>query len=174
MKIVALSGYSRSGKDTVGKILVDHWGAERRALADPIRAVLMEMDLWLHDGVKLNNLLNDHGWDWVKAHYSEAVDWMIGLGNGMRRHVNPDVWIPAMFKDPQPELLVVTDVRYPNEMNALVRAGAISWRIEREGCQPRGMDSFLDDYKFTSYIENNGTLEELAEKVERLALEWLV
>jgi dephospho-CoA kinase len=38
--IIGLTGYAQSGKDTVANILVENYGYQRVAFADPIRALL--------------------------------------------------------------------------------------------------------------------------------------
>lgn len=37
MKIIALSGWKRSGKDTVAQYLIEFYGAERKGFADPLK-----------------------------------------------------------------------------------------------------------------------------------------
>lgn len=170
--IIGLYGCSRAGKDSVGKILVEEHDFERRALADPIRAVLKEMNLHIvdqnGDGHSLTELVEMYGWDCVKKVYPESVEMMIGLGNGMRKHVHPDVWISGvlgdahLFKGPIfCRNLVITDVRFLNEYKAVIKEWGAMWKIQREGCKPRGMDNQLEEQEFDAVIENNGTLEDL-------------
>ena len=48
--IIGLTGYARSGKDTVAKILVDNYGYKRIAFADKIRELLVEINPILENG----------------------------------------------------------------------------------------------------------------------------
>jgi dephospho-CoA kinase len=42
--IIGIAGYARSGKDAAAKILVEHYGYERRAFADILRSALLTLN----------------------------------------------------------------------------------------------------------------------------------
>jgi hypothetical protein len=71
--------------------------------------------------------------------------------------------------DPENEALVVTDVRFPNEADAIRQAGGVVVRIERPGVGPHTdpggwvheSDVALDHYDFDVTVKNDGTIEEL-------------
>lgn len=160
-KLIGLYGYSRSGKDTIANYLVKNHGFERRAFADPLRKVLYNI-LKAWDGSSY--LIDNYGWDYAKKEFPEIVDAMIALGAGMRE-LNPDVWIPGVFNGDYPQHLVISDVRHPNEAEAVWDAGGELWKVTRPGTEPRAMDTMLENWQFDRHIENTGTLEELEEKV---------
>lgn len=66
---------------------------------------------------------------------------------------------------------IITDVRFPNEADAIRERGGFVIRIENdrvESIDTHESETALDDYEhFDEIIYNNGTLEELKEKVER-------
>ena len=68
---------------------------------------------------------------------------------------------------------IVTDVRFPNEVQAIKDRGGILIRVEREisAEDTHFSETALDNYKdWDHIIENNGTIEELKDKVEKLSL----
>lgn len=81
---------------------------------------------------------------------------------------------------------IITDVRFPNEANAIKERGGINIRIERgqainlptdgSGIRDRILanqhpsETALDDYTFNYVIDNNGSIEELIQKVKEILI----
>lgn len=85
---------------------------------------------------------------------------------------------------------IITDVRFPNEANAIKERGGIIIRVNRnEGCKPCSMiplykcneceystqskhpsETALDNYTFDEVIDNNGTIEELIVKLKEILI----
>ena len=82
--IIGLTGYARSGKDSVAKVLVDHYGFIRLAFADPIRDLLLEVNPILDKGNRLSSLVDEYGWDIAKAQ-PEVRRLLQTLGVGARK-----------------------------------------------------------------------------------------
>ena len=85
-----------------------------------------------------------------------------------------DFWVHRLMKviSDQPDFfMVVTDVRFPNEVEAIEAAGGIVIRLLRntELKDEHESETALDNYSFKRSIYNNGTKEAL-----RIALEDLI
>lgn len=160
--LIGLTGDSRSGKDSVAGILVTEFGYEQRNLATPIRKMLLDINPYLEDGCNLLYAYEQAAgdWDYIKLHYPDSVDLMIGLGQAARDHIGEDVWLTATMKN-LPEKLVIADVRQPNEYRKIKELGGQIWHIRRPGTTRRGMDGLLDGYRFDATIDNIGTLSDL-------------
>jgi hypothetical protein len=76
---------------------------------------------------------------------------------------------------------IITDMRFPNEMEAVVKRKGITIRVQRfeqisENIRvhgtgvPHSSETALDDAEFDYTIENNGTLDELVEKVRAILI----
>ena len=77
---------------------------------------------------------------------------------------------------------IITDCRFPNEAQAVKQRGGIVIRVNRgktpvpEGALKAMVDrshpseTSLDNYEFDHVIDNNGSIEELVEKVKQLKL----
>lgn len=169
--IIGLSGYAQTGKDTVAQHLVDNYGFTRIAFADPIREALYTLDPVIDDypalpGVRLSWLVDKSGWEHVKVE-SESVRRMLQrLGTEVGRNLwGQDFWVKiAMEKAKQYENVVFTDVRFPNEMAAIVGSSGEVWRVEKPGVEAVNRhisERALDEYMFERTINNIGTLEDL-------------
>jgi len=95
------------------------------------------------------------------------------VGEGMRQVICDDVWIRAALTDDS-RPIIITDVRYPNEVKAIEERGGIVIRIVRDSVKiDDGRDvnhpseTALDDWIFKHYVTNNGTLKEFREQILR-------
>ena len=105
-----------------------------------------------------------------------------------RQIIHPNIWVNALFADHEnnkSEWLsatnskwIVTDVRFPNEANIIKEKGGIMIRINRPQYLDNGLvirknehlsETSLDEYdKFDYVIENDGTVQDLIDKVKSL------
>lgn len=168
--IIGLYGDSRSGKDTIAKLMVDH-GFEWRSFAAPLREILLNINPLLEatddDAIFLSEAVRDYGWDGVKKHYPYSVDMMIALGQSVRDLIHEDAWVWGVFTDPLPKNMVISDVRQPNEYEAIIDAGGEVWKVVRAGTTRRGMDGLLDSWEFPVVIHNNGSADDLKTTIDR-------
>jgi hypothetical protein len=180
--IIGLSGYAQSGKDTVAKILVDHYGFRRVAFADKIRDMLYELNPIVsceeHDSslgyIRVKDLVDDYGWDSAKKEV-EIREYLQRLGVSARNHIGSDVWVKSAINKvwgPN-DHVVITDVRFKNEAQAIKEIYALNqlWRVIRPGVGAVNnhiSERDLDDYEFDFDIYNEGTLISLHEDIDIL------
>jgi hypothetical protein len=104
------------------------------------------------------------------------------IGTALRERYGEDVFVIELLKKIQqyqnaefpPRMIIVTDVRFPNEAAALRNLGAMLIKITRSG---RVIDrpathiseTALSDYKFDHVIDNSGTIEEYYGKIDTVA-----
>jgi hypothetical protein len=63
---------------------------------------------------------------------------------------------------------IITDTRFPNEAEAIKKAGGIVIRINRPGVQPinpHPSETSLDDWSFDAVINNDGDVSDIVHKV---------
>lgn len=155
-RIIGLSGYARSGKDTAAQALIDR-GWERVAFADALKNVY-------HDTVpEADSRPKEENRPGYQA-----------LGESMRENAGDSVWVDAAFRNVQPGgRYVLTDVRYRNEAEKIKELGGEVWRIERPGTGPANAhvsETQLDDWPFDERIWNDGSIADLHAKIARLAI----
>lgn len=184
--IIGLSGYAGSGKDTAAQGLIER-GYTRIAFADVLKKMAYALDPyvlasekteWVTDLrpeqrpiIRLQTLVSEYGWDFVKNTYPDVRRLLQRLGTEAGREILGDnIWVDTALKD-APEKAVVTDVRFPNEVQAILDRGGVVIRIVRPSVNPRNghpSETALDDYKFIHQIRNVGTPTQLEAKLVKL------
>jgi hypothetical protein len=72
------------------------------------------------------------------------------------------------YKDGPMPNWIITDTRFPNEAEAIKKAGGIVIRINRPGVQPinpHPSETSLDDWNFDAVINNDGDVADIVHKV---------
>jgi hypothetical protein len=127
-------------------------------------------------------------------------DLLQGIGTeAMRDVIHPNVWVNALFADYKPNGApydtlgdlyddlkyipsetklpnwVITDLRFPNELEAIKQRGGISIRVNRFLSEGDGTytelhpsETALDNAEFDYVIDNNAGIPELMEKVKEI------
>jgi len=224
MKIIAISGWKGSGKDTAANILIDDFGFTRIGFADklkdnvaeayrlnrkslddqslkelPIKEMpvqprdkfsqtlteFMFREFKTSDGIQPVNVLITNG-----AAYGETsagffpLYWtrraLCILEGSTKRTSDPDYWVNIAVKEAKSrgaEAVVISDLRYKNELSALKIAlnpddSLVTIRVNRFDNSPSSDPSErdLDDAEFDYTISNQGTLEDFMNKVKTIAL----
>lgn len=184
IEIIGLSGYARAGKDTVGEIL-GRYGYQRVAFADKLKELAYATNpvvgafINQHDGIerdRLSDLVDTYGWEVVKGGWDESREFLQRLGVAARDVLGSNVWVDAALSTLPSGKYVVTDVRFPNEAEAIKTLGGEVWRVERPGTGPvngHESETALDSHGFDATIDNSGSLEDLADRVEGALLSRL-
>lgn len=173
--IIGLSGYARSGKDTVAARLVAEHGFVRLAFADPMREALYRLnpkiDLADMQGVYLSQAVDQLGWEGVKESSTDVRELLQRFGTEVVRTMFGDnFWVDyTMHLAEAHEFVVVSDVRFKNEADAIRAAGGAVWRIDRPGtgaANGHSSENDLDGYEFDFTVNNVGTIEVLHNVVD--------
>jgi hypothetical protein len=182
---VALLGKARSGKDTVAQRLVTRFAFTRVAFADPLKDAALALDPLIPTSpgmspVRLSRLVGETGWDYAKESYPEVRRTLQRMGQGIR-NLDEGFWVRvALDRVSVAETwnlpVVVSDVRYRNEAEALRNLGFLLVRIVRGEVVPLGDQSAmlhtseneLNDYPTDLTVANDGTLTDLLEVADTL------
>jgi len=107
----------------------------------------------------------------------------------MRNGLHTNVWVNALFADykmsyiqhPDIEYVdhkaypnwIITDMRFPNELEAVIKKGGITIRVVRPGTVTgeHPSETALDNTTFDYEIINDGTMEELVKKVKEILIQ---
>lgn len=167
-RLIGLTGYEGSGKDTLADGLVDSLCYTKMGFADPLRAIAVLTNPDIKEaGECLKDLVDRLGWDKAKREYIEIREHLQWLGDLLRENVAKDVFIYSLMQRAAPLLkagknVVVTDVRYANEVKAITGAGGRVVHIDRPGVQPVNNHSSASGEAFPLAdikIENNEDAE---------------
>lgn len=136
--LVGLVGYAQAGKDT----FAGHLGYTRLAFADPLKQLALACSPTFdvtHDltNWRLGAIVCDYGWEYAKAEVPGVREFLQNLGVGVRDILGSDTWVQAAFAKYDPTLpTVFTDVRFPNEVEAIRERGGKIVKVVREGHRP--------------------------------------
>lgn len=169
--IIGLSGYAQAGKDSVARVLVERHGYRRIAFADKLRDVALAVDPWIYDvDLRLSELVDFIGWDDAKTRHPEVRRVLQTLGVAVRDHIDPWAWVKAALNDVDvDEDVVISDVRFRNEAEAITARGGLMVRVHRPDVGPvnaHPSEHDLDGWRFDYDIANDGTLDTLADVVD--------
>ena len=167
--LIGFAGKARSGKDTAGKYLVDNYQFAHYYFAKPLK-----------DGAKAMFNLTD---EQIENKEKVIEPWGRSprelyqlLGTDVARSIDVRVWIKnaEMFiKKRAGFSVVITDVRFSNEAEWIRKQGGVVIYLESK---TRGIndgtghasENGLNGDDVDVYIENDGTINQLYEKIEAL------
>lgn len=174
--VLGICGHAGAGKDMVADFLCAQLPFIRVALADPIKDIAHEFfDVpreQLHTSAK-----------------PEKVRWLLQqLGTEIGRTYDPDIWVNFLCRRIEAGLVpmyVVTDVRFPNEAEALVkRFNADLILIRRPdnpnkgtGMMEHASETSIEEIPFdlfrTAFLNLEGKKDELLQEVLLNVKEWV-
>lgn len=193
--LVGLLGRKRSGKDSFAEVLVGEFGFARVAFADPLKEAALGLDpLVGPTGLpfaparvmrRLSEVVDSIGWERAKE-VPEVRRTLQRLGTEAIRALDGGFWVriamravrelregPAPVTYPARGVsVVVTDVRLPNEAEAIQEAGGALVRIVRPGVESgdsHASEVALDDWPTNYVVVNDGTLDDLRAEARALA-----
>jgi len=166
-RLIGLTGYAGTGKDTVRAALQKH-GFEGFAFADPLRNMLREM--------LRSSGVSEHWMDWRECKeepmpvFGASYRQMMQTLGDWGKSISDDHWLKsatahmAQLKKQKAIAFVVSDVRFANEAAWVRHHGGVIWRVHRDAAQPvreHVSESGVDDIAPDLTVHNNGTLDEL-------------
>lgn len=185
--LIGLMGQKRSGKDTAASILVRDYGYVRYAYADPMKQAAYALDPLIGEvalpgaltGVKrLSDIVDALGWERAKE-CPEVRRTLQRLGTEVgRNHFGDSFWVDltmSQVADAEGPV-VITDARFPNEADAIRRAGGIIVEVRRPGLPDE--DGHASEHAWRSVrpnavLDNDGTVEDLEERIRAFARFYL-
>jgi hypothetical protein len=176
VRAIGVAGYARAGKDTVGEVLVGQgyrrasFAARLKELARTVDPVVSAVRSVVIAGeiaqARISDVVDVYGWETAKDKFAEVRPFLQRLGTGVRDLIGADVWVDLAFKAiPDGARVVFTDVRFPNEAEAIRNLGGQVWRVTRPNVGPangHASETALDDYEFDVTIRNDGDLSQLS------------
>lgn len=148
-KIIGVLGWIGSGKGTVGDHLIDEHGFTQMSFASPLKDSASAIFGWPRhllegntDESRLWREKPDSFWS-QKLGHEVTPRWVLQqLGTEvLREHFQDDIWIWSMERALQnnDNSIVITDVRFPNEIKMIESLGGELWWVQR-GKFPKWFD----------------------------------
>ncbi len=206
ISIVGVGGLLTSGKDAFADYLVTSWGYTKTFMSHPLHMWMRTENPW----IKLDKPVRCmegwtlepgefHPYNYIvhQVGYTEAKEQTeirralqrIGTECG-RKLISENVWVDAVEREIKQSLarginrIVVTGIRYENELKMIQRLGGETVWIERPSARASHEEKIrsaaasadtvthssevsLDAGRFDSVIENDGSLEQLFARADR-------
>jgi hypothetical protein len=181
--IIGLNGRMQSGKDTTAQILAQTYSnIERVAFAEKLKqsaaaalgiSIDTLEDLKLREREHVELLSNPHVMSFNIRTYLQRY------GTEAHRDIfGDDFWVEQVLDKPVTDghILVVTDMRFPNEISGVLDRGGIAVKIRRKEADERPIthpsEQTLPDEQFDYFLDNNGTVDDLRAEVLTMA-SWI-
>lgn len=175
--IIGISGKIGSGKTTVTNIIRKH----HPEFEEKTYAFKLKLITSILTGTTIEQNLTHEGKNTFIPEWNMTLGRMQQLlgTEAIRNNLDQNAWIKALFIDyKEGDNWIITDCRFPNEIDAIKKHNGFVIRIEGDPMNERKnttrdvnhkSEIALDNYKGFSYtIQNNGTLEELEKKILHL------
>lgn len=174
--LIALSGFKGSGKDYVGQILVDDYDFYAVAFADPIKRHVMEI-FGLNTTAEYDTFKRDvltWGLNDCKVKGRQVVR---EIGMLMRSYDEQQFvrqvacfWeqvLSGITSVTPRRRIVITDLRFQNELDWVRSFGGVAVRIERDGTES---DGHVTEQRLSidMVIDNNSSREEVKQQLQSI------
>jgi hypothetical protein len=183
--LIGVVGLIGSGKDTVSKRLEEKHGFRRDSFAKSLKDAVSAMFNWDREMLEGNGDDSrqwreqpDEFWSkkfgktvtprWVLQHFGTEV---------MRQHMHDAIWIDSCLSRYDGRPTVISDTRFQNELKTIKEHGGEIILVKRgelptrDQMQERGAHKSEWDWmgwQFDHVIDNDGTKQELFDKVDDL------
>lgn len=193
--IVGIVGFIGSGKGTVGDLLAEK-GFHKDSFAAPLKDACSIIFGWPRELLEGDTELSRKWREEPDAFWSEKFGKSFSprlalqlMGTEAGRNVfHPDIWVVSLLNRAKGRDIVVTDVRFKNEVAHIQDNGGLIIRVKR-GSEPLWFEDFARHNQspeiyprpnvdihvsetdwigcYWDYlIENNGTIEDLGRKID--------
>lgn len=183
-RLIALCGYPGVGKDKIAEYLVANYGYTRVSFADPMRKALLALDPLVRVNQcphcqkphteSLSSLVARYGWDQVKRAHLDVRTYLQRMGTEAGRDIHgDDCWVDialdTIAKCPGP--VVVTDLRFGNELTAMQQLDAEIVHVMRPGfgkVNNHASEQMNYGEVASKAIVNDGSLEDLHKAIRQV------
>jgi len=175
--VFGICGKAGAGKDTIGDYLVSTYMCKRIALADPIKRLVKDVfvltDKEVYDRVEREKPMPQ----WNNWSVRRLLQY---IGTEMfRNNIDDSIWVKSLWRhivaDTTQKNWVVTDVRFPNELEFLATQPEkrfVSIKVVRDGCEGavgiQGHASEAYDLPTEFIVTNNGTYADLYKQIDQI------
>lgn len=177
VEVIGLTGYARSGKDTLGEYISTAFGFKRIGFADAVKDALYALNPIIgFDSLgedRVEDIVEDTSWEAAKG-TREIRELLQRMGTEAGREIHGGrCWIDIAKRKALAETKVVfTDVRFDNEAEMIRNElGGTVIRIERPGIEPansHASEKKISENLIDLTIINDGSINDLCEKFHNL------
>lgn len=173
--LIGLLGKKRSGKSTCAKYIQEHFAFENLAFAEGVKSVSMKRYSLMKNQMETYKDTIDHRWGKTPRDIFKEV--------GMdARKDDPDYWVNYLcnqmtnkIKSDSFSNFVISDVRFKNEADFIVKHGGYLIRVFRPGLLEDNEDNHISEMEgdcidVDMEIQNDSTIENLVQVLDNIIL----
>lgn len=183
-KIIAFGHQKYVGKDTIIRFCIDILRPKlrgkrivRRGFADRVYDICHLLYGWA--GFQQRSYYVEHPYakNNTLANGKTVRQLLIEIGTPVMRSYDDDVWINAALRNDDFDILFISDLRFPNEFQAIEKLGGTLIRVTRPNLEPPSdiADTALNGWedRWHDLIENNDSLNKLHAEAERIVERYI-
>lgn len=181
-RLIGLGGKLGSGKDEVADELCRAHGYVKIGMSDILNHALLALDPWVEyyredEPERYSEYIKRHGYVEAKKN-SEVRRLLQVLGTEVGRNMlGENIWVDATEARiydfwARDKGVIVTGIRYPNELEMINALGGLSAWVSRPGHEATGShasETSVNPEHFGQIILNDGSLEDLYDKARCLS-----
>jgi len=178
--IIAITGYKRSGKNTVSDYLKSKYGFTEYAFAKPIKEVASLIFGWSMDHIENSKELVDERYgisprQFLQWFGTEGMQYILpDFYPAMKEKVGRGIWVKIFEElyrcNPNTDY-AISDFRFPHEEKALKDLGAYTIKVINpriNNVDTHESEKHIDVFKCDYFIYNTDTFENLYSQVDEI------
>lgn len=187
--IIGVSGIQGSGKDTLGKILIENYGFIKVSFAETLKDITSIIFNWdrnlLEGSTPESREFREKKDEWWSKELNQEITprkMLQYLGTEVfRNNFNQDIWVKIIKRKLIEYInlnknVVITDCRFPNEVLMVQKLGGIIIKIIRNtthiNIYTHSSETSLLNTKADFTIINNKTIDDLKKSFDSLNLQF--
>lgn len=179
MQLIGICGKKGSGKDTAGATLASI-GYHQVAFAEALKLMMARLYEYLKlDSVTASKMifgdLKEMPVPELGGHSTRYAMQTLGTEWG-RLCLDRDLWVNiGVAKAKQYDKAVITDVRFPNEAEAIKEQGGVIIRVlrdEPDAARDNHASEMIDNIVPDYFVDNNGSLQDLKGRILEIEREY--
>ena len=181
--LIDITGYKRSGKDTAGEYFVKQ-GYIKYAFAGPLKKACQEIFMFTDEQTEGNEKEKyDERWNisarkvfqifGTEMFREKLVDFfpeMINIQQNFWTY-RFKIWYENQLKNNKNVKIIITDVRFDNEVNIIKELGGINIKVERNNVQNKDQHkskTSIGKIKYDYLVKNDSNIENYHRKLEKI------
>lgn len=176
--LIAFGHEKKVGKDTISKFLIQELRlkykgiyVQKAGFADKLKKICFDLYSWagLRSKDYYDENLNEKEKPLPKLGKSARQIW-IEVGNKLRE-VYEHTWIDSLLLGSSADVLIISDLRFPNEANRILKHGGFTFKLERpeiKHTSDAADDALIGYSNWTEILLNNSDLTHLYDLAQYL------